>query len=133
MFNTCIFVPHPCLAQTRFQGAKKKMAEIIAIIPKVYGYNVENGKMTSQEAAGFKWSPKPKDEKLAKHLCSCEFLTPMFQMKTNKDGILEPEGVVFFTSAAYKLETPVTDLKLLLQTTFCFYVLVLCTCNIPGC
>jgi len=99
------------------------VAEIILIINKVYGYTVDNGKMTLQEPSGYKWAPSVKTQQLAKHLCACEILTPMFQMKVDQNGVLAPEGVVFFTTA-YKDEEPVLFMKLLWQTCIsCVFVL----------
>lgn len=123
IFKLWMFVA-PRLAWARYQSTKKKMSDIIAIITKVYGYNVdETGKMTLQDSAGYKWAPSVKTRQLAKHYFDCEVLTPMFQMKNDKDGVLAPEGVVFFTTAYKEEGAPVTSMKLLQQT--CIF---LCFC-----
>jgi hypothetical protein len=115
IFKLWMFVA-PRLAWARYQSTKKKMSEIIAIIGKVYGYSVDKGKMMKTDPGGYAWTPNAKTRPLAKHLCGCDSLTPMFQMTVGKDGVLSPEGVVFFT-AAYKDEgEPVTFMKLLQQT-----------------
>ena len=115
IFKLWMFVA-PKLAWARYQNKKMKMSEIIAIISKVYGYKVDQGKMTLEDPAGYKWAPSAKEAQKAKHLCDCEGLTPMFQMSSDKNGVLEPEGVVFFTTA-YKEEVGfLTFMKLLRQT-----------------